>query len=692
MLNYIYIAILPIPVFYLIYFRHFFAYYRAEGKKPAYLKHLESFLFGIALALVIILLSPYIDRLFQSKSIYIEGFIKAALIEKLGAFIVIYIVQKHYPGFNILEAIISGILAGAGFSLVENILYNINFGQSVIIIRILFSVPLHITTCGLIGYFIGLSNLSSTGFYRYRNIIKALVLPYILHGLFDFFILTGGASFYLIAPMIIILVLILEIFIEWSKIVPSRELLREQGLRFEDWLLKYRQPRYERWILNSMGTAESSYAAFFTARRGKIFWMMVVIFFVIGISLFPIRQNIAEFIGLILNSEEQILIASIYPVSIALILSIVGSINPKFFTSSVAGLPIIFDVVLCLKDEEQNLVTFDITHANCFLRTFEPLHLDNDNSVYFESRYFKSPKVKLKVIWENHQQYKLNEPTGTIVQLKNPGFRFYLFLMRYYLFRFSKGLVFNLKLPGFQVIRSLFMRPVTVMQKEIIYQPGSLVFRQGDQVNTFYYIKKGKVNFYKELASGDRILIDTMGSGQIFNEMALLGNKSRTVTVECETLCVLAEANVDNLEALIRNNPDFASALVRKLAQRADQTQNYLTQTIDYLQELAEINTKKAKNVILLLAIAIGKNQNNTDFEYELNLNDISKTFNIKAEDIIEYIKTVLFYNENNKENKTISSDTSFISKLEKSLSSLQIGIIKKNEKLVLSFSFKKEN
>jgi protease PrsW len=679
----IFIALLPIPVFYLIYFRHFFAYYRAEGRKPAYVKHFESFLYGVALALAIILLSPFIERLFPSGSIITDGFIKAALIEKLGAFLVIFLIQRHYPGFNILEAIISGILVGAGFSLVENIFYSIDFGHSVMIVRILFSVPLHITTCGLIGYFLGQSSLSSTKIYRIRNIVNALILPYILHGLFDFLILNGGTFFYIIAPLIILTVLFLELCIAWSKIVPSRSSLAEQGLRFEDWLLKYRQPRYERWILNSMGTADSSYAAFFTAHRGKIFWMILAVFFATGVFLFPYRQIIAGTFDFILNNEEQILISSLFPASIAVIMAIVGSVNPKFFTSSVVGIPVIFDVVLCLKEGEQNLVTFDITHTNCFLRTFESLKIENDGNVYFESRFFNSPSIKINVVWENHQQDIPNEPTGTIVEIKDPGFKFYLFLVRYYLFRLRKGIAFNLKLPGFQGIRSLFMRPVTVMQKEIIYQPGSLVFTQGDKINTFYYIKKGKVNFYKELVSGEKIHIDSMGAGQIFNEMALLGDRHRSVTAECETRCVLAEANVDNLEALIRNNPDFASALVRKLAQRADQTQNYLIQTIDYLKNLVEFKTKKAKYIGMLFVIASGNKNKNKDFQYVINTENISRMLNIKSNDIIDYIYSV-FLSGDVKDDKNKSSDSAAAAKLEKLMSSMKTEFAKDEGKIII--------
>jgi protease PrsW len=682
------IALLPVPVFYLIYFRQFRAYYRAENRKPTFLKHLESFLYGIALALVIVLASPLIDLIFLSGSIFSEGFLKAALIEKLGAFIVIYFIQKHYSAVNAFESVISGILVGTGFSMVENIFYGINYGNSVIIIRTLFSAPLHLTTCGLIGYFIGISNLSSTRIERIFNILKAFILPFLIHGFFDVFLLMRGTFVYLIGPMIIIMVWILEIFKTKSKIVPSGDSLRKQHLRFEDWMLKYRQPRYERWILNSLGTSSSEFVPFFMAHRGKILWTLVIASFVIGGTFFPFRQAIAGIAGLNLNFEEQILVMSIYPVSIGLILSIVGSINSKFFTSSIVSLPVIFDAVVRFKGREKYLITFDITHSNCYLITSESLNAGKEPEAYFEMQNFKSPSVKVKVVWENHLLDSKNEPAGTILKFINPGFKFYTFLLRYYVFRLRKGIAFNLKLPGFQAIRSLFMQPETVMQKEVLYKPGSIVFRQGDEVSTFYYVKKGIVDVYKETSSGERIHIDTIEAGQIFNEMALLGERRRSVTAECRTQGVLAEANADNLEALIRYNPDFAYALVQKLAQRADQTQNYLSQTIEYLRNLVEISDRKTKNVSMLLAMSFGQIRTNEAMEFEINIADISRLLNISENEIIEYITSSINFKEKNHE-KIASSK---LNKLEKALQSLQVNLENKNGKFVISFPFNKKS
>jgi Kef-type K+ transport system membrane component KefB len=90
-------AILPVPLFYLIYYRHFSA--SEEKRENARLKHLEAFLGGIAAALAIILLSPFIGDMLSSESVFFQGFVRAALVEKLAAMIVIALV-RGITGFH----------------------------------------------------------------------------------------------------------------------------------------------------------------------------------------------------------------------------------------------------------------------------------------------------------------------------------------------------------------------------------------------------------------------------------------------------------------------------------------------------------------------------------------------------------------------------------------------------------------
>jgi len=666
-------ALLPVPLVYLIYFRHFRKHYRQESITPEYLAHLEAFLCGAALALIIILLAPYINSLFPEPSVVIDALVKAALVEKLGTMAVLLFIVRGHGSMCPLDTVICGVMVGVGFSLVENVFYAANFGPSIILVRVLFSVPLHLTTSALIAYFLGLWNMGESGAYRAMNIARAAVFPLLIHGVFDLLLLRGGRGSYWIGPLIIFTVGALELLIARAKIIPSTAELKETGLRLEDWLILFRQPRYERWILNSMGTPISSDARFFRAQKEVTLWALTLVCLTAAVVLLPFRSEIMFLAGMELAPEEEVLIVSIYPASIGLILMMVGTVNPSFFKYAAMRIPIIFDAVVRRGGDEENMVTFDITAANCFLRTFEPFPADGDITIYFETQNFRSPAVPVSLVWENHLPQ--NGPTGSIIRFHHPGPSFLHFLVRYYLYRLRKGFVFNLKLPGFEGIRRLFMRPATVMQKEVSYQPGAVVFRQGDTVGTFYFIKKGRVNFYRELESGERVFLESMEQGQIFNELALLGDTRRTVTVVCETRCVLAQASADNLEALIKSNPDFALALVSKLAHRVDQSQTSLTESMEYMRTLLQVRSWKARNALMLVLGMLGQARVGSTYTVELDPSHLNGDIPASPDNLMRYIDQALEEDESNGEDENgLDADT--ISTIEEYLAKYDLELV----------------
>jgi len=608
-------ALIPLPLFYLIYYRYF-------TFKPEYVKHLESFLYGVALALFIILVSPYIYSFMPFSGSIQEGFLKAALIEKFGAFCLIYLIHRYYPNFSLMESIVSSMMLGMGFSLVENIFYAINYGYSIILVRLIVSVPLHLTTCGFIGYYMGLRKLSTTSLFRASYTVKALVIPFLLHGTFDAVLLTGGMGIYFICPMLILLVMILEIMIAWSHNVYPLDILDAMKLRFEDWLSIEKQPRYDRWILQSMGTPNTTHERLFRLQRSVVRWLLIVLFLAAAGAMWRFRPDIVAFMNLALKPGEDLVIFTIFPASISMILLMVGATNPKFFEDSLIRIPIITDVSVRIPgNEEETFVTYDITSANCFFKTSDPLGIDTEIEMVFECPGFSSPPVKGRVIWENF--VNMRAPLGSIVHIIERPKGFYRFLLRYAMLKFKKGLVFNLKLPGFEMTRKLFMRPISTMQQDVAYPSGTIIFNEGEIGHEFFLIKRGRVMFYKKKDSGDIIVMDTMEAGEIFGEMSLVGNHGRAATAVCSTDCVIAKADIDNLNALIKFNPEFAISLIKKLAERVNMSESILTENIRNLEKEKIENQRYFHVSMLLTLIGLGYSPTQDNLELKIDLKKI---------------------------------------------------------------------
>ena len=113
------IGILPIPVIYLFYRRHF-------ATKPDFFSHLEHFAYGVILAGVLFFVGMQLKPLITTNNPLLLGFINAALTEKLGAFLLIAIlIFKIKKNFTVMNAVVSAMFLGLGFAALENILYAI---------------------------------------------------------------------------------------------------------------------------------------------------------------------------------------------------------------------------------------------------------------------------------------------------------------------------------------------------------------------------------------------------------------------------------------------------------------------------------------------------------------------------------------------------------------------------------------
>ncbi|HFD40671.1 MAG TPA: cyclic nucleotide-binding domain-containing protein, partial [Anaerolineae bacterium] len=103
--------------------------------------------------------------------------------------------------------------------------------------------------------------------------------------------------------------------------------------------------------------------------------------------------------------------------------------------------------------------------------------------------------------------------------------------------------------------------------KPVRYRQGEIVIREGDPGDEMYFIESGRVQVVR--GSGERaILLDEMGAGDLFGEMALLTHSPRSATVTALSdlnLWVLSQAD---FEDLVTAYPNLALSLSRLLSER----------------------------------------------------------------------------------------------------------------------------
>ena len=95
------------------------------------------------------------------------------------------------------------------------------------------------------------------------------------------------------------------------------------------------------------------------------------------------------------------------------------------------------------------------------------------------------------------------------------------------------------------------------------YARGSEVFRVGEPGTTMFAVSGGQVAVMLEGK-----VVDTLGPDEVFGEMALLDQSTRTATVVAVEDSDLVEIDKTRFYLLVRQNPHFALQLMQLLSDR----------------------------------------------------------------------------------------------------------------------------
>jgi CRP-like cAMP-binding protein len=100
------------------------------------------------------------------------------------------------------------------------------------------------------------------------------------------------------------------------------------------------------------------------------------------------------------------------------------------------------------------------------------------------------------------------------------------------------------------------------------YEPGQVVFREGDQSDTCYVVRSGHARAIREHADGRAITLANFGPGDIFGELAMFEDENRSATVETldavEAVAILGA----DMRRLMREHAGIAVGVVVSLGRR----------------------------------------------------------------------------------------------------------------------------
>jgi CRP/FNR family cyclic AMP-dependent transcriptional regulator len=128
---------------------------------------------------------------------------------------------------------------------------------------------------------------------------------------------------------------------------------------------------------------------------------------------------------------------------------------------------------------------------------------------------------------------------------------------------------------------------------EVRVPAGQLVFQTNDPGGTLFVIREGSVEVFLTDATGERVVLETPGPGEVFGEISFLDGGSRTASVlVVQDLDALA-VDRDDLSHLFRAHPeaglDIIAAMGKRLRRSVELLRNTASRNVN--EEMADRRT-----------------------------------------------------------------------------------------------------
>ena len=108
--------------------------------------------------------------------------------------------------------------------------------------------------------------------------------------------------------------------------------------------------------------------------------------------------------------------------------------------------------------------------------------------------------------------------------------------------------------------------PLAQDQSPRTYAPGQLIYLQGTEADTFFYLLSGSARSYISSETGDERVLTTHRSGDLMGEAAFFDGCPRVSSAVAVTECRAVSIDRERLDRVLRAHPELALPMLQYLA------------------------------------------------------------------------------------------------------------------------------
>lgn len=198
------------PVFIIL----FYIYFRDKYEKEPLGMLIKALLLGIVIVIPVIfverLLMTHMPQSSKVAEAAYHAFVVAGSTEELFKFLALYLLVWKSPNFNEkFDGIVYAVFVSLGFAGVENVLYVMDGGMQTALTRAITAVPAHAIFGITMGYYLGIAHMYRE--LKGKYLARALLVPILLHGIYDFILMVEVSWLLLLFVPFLILLYIMGI-------------------------------------------------------------------------------------------------------------------------------------------------------------------------------------------------------------------------------------------------------------------------------------------------------------------------------------------------------------------------------------------------------------------------------------------------------------------------------------------------
>jgi CRP/FNR family cyclic AMP-dependent transcriptional regulator len=135
------------------------------------------------------------------------------------------------------------------------------------------------------------------------------------------------------------------------------------------------------------------------------------------------------------------------------------------------------------------------------------------------------------------------------------------------------------KVQFFDGLSELTIQEIESTAERRKYKRGSIIIKKDDTADYLYVLLSGQVHAFIDDEAGKRVIVNTIGSDELFGELAMFSGDKRSASILAAENCEVLIIQRDDVLRAIREFPDFCFNVIQRLSKKI----NSLTEDVSCL-------------------------------------------------------------------------------------------------------------